>query len=61
VYDAGGARVRTLRQTSLPPGNQTVEWDGRSDGGRVVANGVYLYVITTSTGHTARGKMMVFN
>ncbi|HPU85239.1 MAG TPA: FlgD immunoglobulin-like domain containing protein [Candidatus Latescibacteria bacterium] len=61
VYDAGGARVRTLRQVSVPPGNQTVEWDGRTDGGRVVANGAYLYVITTSTGHTARGKMMVFN
>jgi hypothetical protein len=61
IYDAGGATVRTLRQASLPSGNHTIDWDGRTDNGRIVANGVYLYRITTSTGNSAHGKMMVFN
>jgi len=61
IFDASGGLVRTLRQQGVQPGNRTVEWNGRTDDGRPVANGVYLYKITTGDGHTALGKMMVLN
>jgi len=41
VLDARGRVVRTLLSGDLAPGHQSVIWDGREDGGRVVASGVY--------------------
>jgi len=42
VYDTRGRRVRTLwRAAHAEPGFQRVTWDGRDDGGRRVASGVY--------------------
>ena len=61
IYDAGGAHVRDIVRVQLPAGNHTIDWDGRTGGKRVVANGVYLYEIRTSDGHSASGKMMVLN
>jgi photosystem II stability/assembly factor-like uncharacterized protein len=43
VYDARGALVRTLVDGQVTAGEQRVAWDGRDDGGRQVAAGVYLY------------------
>lgn len=43
VYDARGALVRTLVDGQVAAGEQRVAWDGRDDGGRQVAAGVYLY------------------
>jgi hypothetical protein len=43
VYDASGRPVRTLAGGRKEPGRFTVTWDGRSDGGALVPNGVYLY------------------
>ena len=37
-----GALVRTLEQTVLQPGSQTLTWDGRDDRGEVVYSGVYV-------------------
>ena len=42
VYDLGGRRVRTLVNGTQPAGEQTIAWDGRDEGGRVVAAGLYL-------------------
>jgi len=43
VYDVGGRRVRELLDGErLAAGPQTVPWDGRDDGGRRVAGGVYF-------------------
>jgi len=61
IYDSGGGFVRRLRAPGLGAGNQTLEWNGETDDGRDVANGVYLYLIRTSDGHSARGKIMVSN
>ena len=61
IYDAGGALVREIVRDALPVGNHTVDWNGRTGDGRFAANGVYVYEITTSDGHSARGKMMVLN
>jgi len=43
VFDARGALVRTLVDGQVTAGEQRVAWDGRDDGGRQVAAGVYLY------------------
>jgi len=43
IYDARGALVRTLVDGSRPAGDQQVVWNGRDDGDRQVAAGVYLY------------------
>jgi cytochrome c peroxidase len=44
VFDAQGRAVRRLVEGALQaPGPYTVTWDGRDDGGRVLAAGVYFY------------------
>ncbi|HEX7078329.1 MAG TPA: S8 family serine peptidase [Candidatus Eisenbacteria bacterium] len=43
VYSVSGRLVRTLVDAPLPAGRFHVTWDGRDDGGRSVASGVYLY------------------
>lgn len=42
VFDASGRLVRTLVHGERAAGTQTVAWDGRDAGGRLVAAGVYL-------------------
>lgn len=41
VLDARGRVVRTLISGDLAPGRRSVVWDGREDGGRTMASGVY--------------------
>jgi hypothetical protein len=36
-----------------------IPWDGRNERGEFVANGVYFYVIESSSGETAIGKVAV--
>lgn len=44
VYDAQGRSVRRLVDGAVQtPGAYSVPWDGRDDGGRAVASGVYFY------------------
>jgi hypothetical protein len=43
IYDIAGRRVATLVQESLPPGQHSAVWRGRSDSGRPLASGLYLY------------------
>lgn len=46
VFDAQGRSIRRLVDGALqPPGPYAVTWDGRDDGGRGVAAGVYFYRI----------------
>ena len=53
VMDVGGRRVRILlREHVLPAGEHTVMWDGATDGGAVVATGVY-FVRLRAEGRTA--------
>jgi hypothetical protein len=42
VYDVRGRLVRTLLAGDLPAGAHAVDWDGRDDGGRTQAAGVYV-------------------
>lgn len=42
VFDARGARVRSLHTGQMDSGSRTLVWDGRDATGRDVASGVYL-------------------
>jgi hypothetical protein len=47
VYNVLGQNVRTLVDGHLEAGRHSVVWDGKDDGGRAVASGIYLYRIET--------------
>lgn len=42
VYDLAGRRICTVTRGALAPGRHTFLWDGRTDGGRRLAAGVYI-------------------
>ncbi len=53
VLDARGVVVRTLMtETVTQAGSLKIVWDGRDDGGRRVASGVYLVRLRTVAGQT---------
>ena len=47
LYDAAGRLVRTLVDGPQGAGAQSVVWNGRDDGGRPVATGVYFCELVT--------------
>ncbi len=47
VYDLLGRRVRTLVKGTWSAGRHQVAWDGRTETGRSVSSGVYLYRLET--------------
>ena len=61
IYDIGGNLVRTLieDESQSATDEQSVAWDGKNDKGDVVANGVYFYVIDSSSGEKATGKAAI--
>jgi WD40 repeat protein len=71
VYDYNMDHVKTVISGKFrkagnnggPMGRSTVEsedfWDGKTEGGKIVAPGVYYYKITTDKGERAFGKMIV--
>jgi PKD repeat protein len=48
VYDAEGRLVRKLVAGAYPAGLRSAEFDGRDDGGRPLASGVYFYRFVTN-------------
>jgi hypothetical protein len=48
IYDVTGRRIRTLDDGKLPAGSFARTWDGRDDGGRPVAAGVYFARLSTT-------------
>jgi len=61
IYDVSGKVVRTLID-NISKAAQTEfsqRWDGKNGEGQVVANGVYFYVIQSSSGERAVGKAAV--
>ena len=47
VYDVSGRLVRCLLDGALSAGPHETSWDGRDDGGRDVASGVYFARLQT--------------
>jgi hypothetical protein len=58
VYDAAGRLVRTLLQGEVGAGAHHAVWDGKDESGRIAANGIYLYRLS-SMGETLRGQMIL--
>jgi hypothetical protein len=59
IYDLTGRCVRTLLNGQVPEQQGRVVWDGRDDGGRRVAGGVYLYRLDTDEGTRTRKLLLV--
>jgi len=60
ILSVNGQLIRTLDRTDFSEiqGNSAI-WNGRNEEGRIVASGVYLYLITTDGGQQTSGKIMV--
>lgn len=59
VYDARGARVRLLVDGFQPAGRHSLRWDGRDDGGRALATGVYFCrMVTPASTHTVKMSLV---
>jgi len=43
IYNIAGEKVRTLISGNVAPGNHSVKWDGKNEGGRRLASGTYVY------------------
>lgn len=56
VYGADGRRLRTLADGRLGAGTHTLQWDGRDDGGRATAPGVY-FVRISGAGESRTAKV----
>jgi flagellar hook assembly protein FlgD len=60
IYDIAGNLVRTLNENdgfSMGGGFAAVVWDGNNDRGEKIARGVYIVVVTSSTGTVKIGKI----
>jgi hypothetical protein len=56
IFDLLGRQVRTLVDGLQNSGRHVVPWDGRDDGGRPVAPGVYAYILSAN-GRVRSGTM----
>ena len=57
IFDVRGRQVRTIQAGLLPPGAHVLEWDGRDDGGRPTAPGVYMARIRAG-GREVTGRLV---
>ncbi|MGH7453805.1 MAG: T9SS type A sorting domain-containing protein, partial [bacterium] len=57
VYDLLGKEVSTLKNDTLVPGNYSVFWDGRSNGGQTLSSGLY-FIVLRSNRELATKKLM---
>jgi hypothetical protein len=48
IFDAQGRMVRVLQQGFMAAGDNALEWDGRTEGGRAAGAGVYFVQVQTS-------------
>ncbi len=59
VFDVSGRLVRTLVDGPLAAGGHTASWDGRDTSGRLVASGVYSYVLESERESAARKMVLL--
>ena len=59
VYDLQGRRIALLHEGDLRAGPHQRSWNGRDDGDREVAAGVYLYRLETKAGELSRKMTLV--
>jgi uncharacterized protein (DUF362 family) len=54
IFDVGGHLVRTLVDRSEGPGDHSVSWDGRNDGGEQVGHGIFLCRLDAAGSRSSR-------
>jgi hypothetical protein len=61
VYDSSNKKVKeVISAKPMSAGvEQSVPWNGRNDRGDIVGNGIYFYIIESSSGERAIGKIAV--
>jgi hypothetical protein len=59
VYNILGQEVKILVDQIQDPGQYTVTWDGRDNGDRQMASGVYFYRLSVDGGRWSESKSMV--
>jgi photosystem II stability/assembly factor-like uncharacterized protein len=59
LFDFGMNRIRTLLRNASRTGEKDELWDGRTDSGRQVVNGVYFYRVKIGTDDPVWGKILV--
>lgn len=60
IYDISNNLIRKIEETGVPANTEmSATWDGKDQSGKVVSNGIYFYVIESSSGERAIGKIAV--
>jgi len=59
VYDAAGRLVRTIAEGNREAGHYVESWDGRDEGGRAVASGVYFCRLDAGTFRQTRKTILL--
>jgi len=59
VFDSRGRVVRTLLNTDIGPGSQTVRWDGRDNSGNKVTSGTYFYRLESGDSRQVRKMVLI--
>ena len=59
IFDVLGQRVRTLLEERLPPGQYSLNWNGRNDAGKTVSSGVYFYRIEAGAYNAMKGMVLI--
>jgi len=59
IYNILGQKIKTLISTNQNPGEYTLIWDGLSDTGNRLLNGIYFYKLTTGASSVVRKMLMV--
>ena len=59
VYNMLGQRIRVLASGPMEPGFHTIVWNGRDDGGRTVAAGLYISLLQTAEQRLTRKMLLV--
>jgi hypothetical protein len=59
VYDLSGRRISVLKRAShMEKGNYIITWNGKSDSGKEVPAGIYIYHVMVD-GVPSTGKMVL--
>ena len=59
VYDTAGRRVASLLHDTLEPGNYSVRWDGRGDGGEPLGAGLYFARLIAPGAHPHAARLAI--
>jgi flagellar hook assembly protein FlgD len=59
VYNARGAKVKTLENSLKTVGKHSVVWKGNDSSGNIVASGIYFLKFQTNTKQTTKKLLLI--